>query len=72
MPCDIKAPHVAVRSRRNLADAAGCRAGVGAPLPRQLSAPWVRGEEWTGSLEEFEEAWAAEVARRRAPARLHA
>lgn len=41
--------------------------GAGAPLPRQLSVPWVRGEEWAGSLEDFEEAWAAEVARRHDP-----
>ncbi|KAK9836936.1 hypothetical protein WJX81_000753 [Elliptochloris bilobata] len=48
---------------RNLADPAGFHAAAGGDLPRQLSVPWVRGDEWAGSLEEFEEAWAAEVAR---------
>ena len=58
---------MAALGRRNLADAAEVAAGAGAPLPRQLSVPWVRGEEWAGSLEDFEEAWAAEVGRRRDP-----
>jgi len=49
--------------RRNVVGAADAPA-AGAGLQRELSAPWVRGGKWTGSPEDFEEAWLAEVARR--------
>lgn len=49
--------------RRNVVGAAD-ELAAGAGLQRELSAPWVRGGKWTGSPEDFEEAWLAEVARR--------
>lgn len=52
--------------RRNVADLADPVPAEGGPQC-DLSVPWVRGDEWAGSLAEVEEAWAAEMVRRCAP-----